>query len=101
MEQVQHSEKYDILKKTFKKMVVKMLLLKVAICDDIQSELDKIKTALRAYEEIHPEIYFDTDEYHMALLFSTFVCRHSWNRCGRGNVGKGSGYQYYFSDNER
>lgn len=44
-----------------------MLLLKVAICDDMQNELEKIKTALRAYEQAHPELCFDVDEYHTAL----------------------------------
>ncbi len=44
-----------------------MLLRKVAICDDIESELEKIKAALGAYEEAHPELCFDVDEYHTAL----------------------------------
>lgn len=44
-----------------------MLLLKVAICDDVHNEREKIKTALKIYEEAHPEICFDTDEYHTSL----------------------------------
>ena len=48
-------------------MVIRMLLLNVAICDDIQNELENIKTALRTYGEIHPEICFNMDEYHTAF----------------------------------
>lgn len=44
-----------------------MLVLKVAICDDIQNELKKMKTALEVYGEVHPELCFDIDEYHTAL----------------------------------
>ena len=48
-------------------MVIRMLLFNVAICDDIQNELEDIKTALRTYGETHPEICFNMDEYHTAL----------------------------------
>ena len=44
-----------------------MLVIKVAICDDIQNELKKMKTALEVYGEAHPELCFDIDEYHTAL----------------------------------
>jgi len=46
---------------------MKMLLFRVAVCDDIQRELEKISEALGAYARAHPEICFELDEYHSAL----------------------------------
>lgn len=44
-----------------------MLLFKVAVCDDVEKELEKIKTALDAYEKAHSGFYFDVDEFQSAL----------------------------------
>lgn len=40
--------------------------MQIAICDDIQSELKIIRTALDTYSKVHPEYYFDIDEYSAA-----------------------------------
>ena len=37
--------------------------MRVAICDDIQKELEKIRAALDNYAKAHSEYYFDIDEY--------------------------------------
>lgn len=50
-----------------------MVLLKVAVCDDIEKELEKMKTALDAYEKAHPGIYFAVDEYQSALTILNAV----------------------------
>lgn len=44
-----------------------MSLIKVAVCDDIQKELEKIRAALDIYTKAHPELHFDIDEYSTAL----------------------------------
>lgn len=44
-----------------------MSLIKVAVCDDIQGELEKIKTALDTYINLHPELHFEIDEYCTAM----------------------------------
>lgn len=43
-----------------------MAAAKVAICDDIQWELDKMRTALAIYAKAHPDLCFDIDEYRLA-----------------------------------
>lgn len=40
--------------------------MRIAICDDIQTELEIICTALDTYSKVHPEYYFDIDEYSAA-----------------------------------
>lgn len=44
-----------------------MSLIKVAVCDDIQKELDKISAALDAYARAHPELCFAIDKYNAAM----------------------------------
>ena len=44
-----------------------MPLIKIAICDDIQKELETIRAALDTYAEAHPELHFDIDEYSAAV----------------------------------
>ena len=44
-----------------------MPLIKTAICDDIQKELQTIRAALDPYAEAHSELYFDIDEYGAAI----------------------------------
>ncbi len=44
-----------------------MIEVKVAICDDIQKELEKISAALDAYAKVHPELCFDIDKYNTAV----------------------------------
>lgn len=41
--------------------------MQIAVCDDIQKELEKIQEALDTYTKAHPELYFDIDEYGAAL----------------------------------
>lgn len=41
--------------------------MQIAICDDLQKELEIIRTALDTYAKAHPEYYFDIDEYCAAL----------------------------------
>lgn len=40
--------------------------MQIAVCDDMQIELKKIRTALDIYTKQHPEYYFDIDEYRSA-----------------------------------
>ncbi|MDE7259854.1 MAG: LytTR family DNA-binding domain-containing protein [Lachnospiraceae bacterium] len=40
--------------------------MQIAICDDIQKDLETIRTALDTYAEAHPELHFDIDEYNSA-----------------------------------
>ena len=40
--------------------------MQIAICDDIQKELETIRAALDIYAEAHPELHFDIDEYNTA-----------------------------------
>lgn len=44
-----------------------MALIKIAICDDIKSELQIILAALDAYKKVHPKLCFDIDEYSGAM----------------------------------
>lgn len=37
--------------------------MQIAVCDDVQKELEKIREALDTYSKSHPELYFDIDEY--------------------------------------
>lgn len=37
--------------------------MQIAVCDDIQNELEKIRAALDVYTKAHPDLYFDIDEY--------------------------------------
>lgn len=41
--------------------------MRVAICDDIQKDLEKISAALDSYAKGHPELHFDIDEYTAAI----------------------------------
>ncbi|MDE6663737.1 MAG: LytTR family DNA-binding domain-containing protein [Lachnospiraceae bacterium] len=41
--------------------------MQIAICDDIQKELETIRAALDTYAEAHPELHFDIDEYAAAI----------------------------------
>lgn len=41
--------------------------MQIAICDDIQKELEKIRAALDIYAKGHPECYFEIDEYSTAM----------------------------------
>ena len=41
--------------------------MQIAICDDIQKELETTRTALDTYAKAHPELYFDIDEYTAAI----------------------------------
>ena len=41
--------------------------MQIAICDDVQKELEKIRAALDTYAEEHPELHFDIDEYDAAI----------------------------------
>jgi len=43
-----------------------MKVIKAAICDDIQRELEKISESLDCYAKVHPELRFETDRYHSA-----------------------------------
>lgn len=40
--------------------------MQIAVCDDMQRELKKIRTALDTYTKVHLEHYFDIDEYRSA-----------------------------------
>ena len=42
-------------------------MIKTVVCDDIQKELEKIRTALDIYAKAHPELQFDIDEYSSAV----------------------------------
>ncbi len=41
--------------------------MQIAICDDIQKELETIRAALDTYAEAHPELHFTIDEYSAAI----------------------------------
>ena len=41
--------------------------MQIAICDDIQKELETTRAALDIYAKAHPELYFDIDEYTAAI----------------------------------
>ncbi len=41
--------------------------VRIAICDDIPKELEKILAALGAYEKTHPQLCFEIDEYRTAM----------------------------------
>ncbi len=41
--------------------------MQIAICDDIQKELEKISAAADAYAKAHPALRFDIDEYSTAM----------------------------------
>ncbi len=41
--------------------------MQIAICDDIQKELETIRAALDTYAEAHPELHFTIDEYGAAI----------------------------------
>ncbi len=41
--------------------------MQIAICDDIQKELETIRTALDIYAMAHTELHFDIDEYATAI----------------------------------
>ena len=41
--------------------------MQIAICDDIQKELETIRAALDTYAETHPELHFTIDEYGAAI----------------------------------
>ena len=40
--------------------------MQIAICDDIQKDLETVRTALDTYAEAHLESHFDIDEYNTA-----------------------------------
>ncbi len=42
-------------------------IMRIAICDDIPKELETIRTALDVYAKAHTELFFDVDEYSVAL----------------------------------
>lgn len=41
--------------------------MQIAICDDVQKELQTIRAALDTYAEAHPELHFTIDEYGAAI----------------------------------
>lgn len=41
--------------------------MRIAVCDDIPKELEKILAALDVYEKAHPELCFEIDEYSTAM----------------------------------
>ena len=41
--------------------------MQIAICDDIQKDLETISAALDTYAKGHPELHFDIDEYGAAI----------------------------------
>lgn len=41
--------------------------MRIAICDDIQRELEKISAAVNIYAKEHPELHFDIDAYGGAI----------------------------------
>ena len=41
--------------------------MRIAVCDDIPKELEKILAALGVYKEAHPELCFEIDKYSTAL----------------------------------
>ena len=41
--------------------------MQIAICDDIQKELETIRAALDTYAKAHSELHFDIDEYAAAI----------------------------------
>lgn len=41
--------------------------MRIAVCDDIPKELEKILAALGMYEKEHPELCFEIDEYSTAM----------------------------------
>lgn len=63
--------------------------MQIAICDDIQKELETIRAALDTYAEAHPELQFTIDECLTALKFpfregAVKKCRrHIWISAGR------------------
>lgn len=40
--------------------------MRIAVCDDVPEELEKISEALGVYAEVHPDLCFETDEYGTA-----------------------------------
>lgn len=40
--------------------------MQIAVCDDVNKELRRIRAALDQYVKTHPEYYFDIDEYRSA-----------------------------------
>ncbi|MDE6319293.1 MAG: response regulator, partial [Lachnospiraceae bacterium] len=41
--------------------------MQIAICDDVQKDLETIRLALDTYAEAHPELHFTIDEYGAAI----------------------------------
>ena len=41
--------------------------MRVVICDDIQKDIETIRTALDTYSKAHPEYYVEVDEYNAAI----------------------------------
>ena len=41
--------------------------MRIAVCDDMPSEVEKISAALSAYIKAHPELCFDIDKYGTAM----------------------------------
>ena len=41
--------------------------MRLVICDDIQKDMETIRTALDAYSTAHPEYYIEIDEYNTAI----------------------------------
>lgn len=59
--------------------------MRIAVCDDIPKELEKILTALAIYEKAHPELCFEIDNYSTAIDILNAV-------------EKGNGYDIAFLD---
>lgn len=41
--------------------------MQIAVCDDVQKELEIIRAALDTYRKAHPQYHFDIDEYRAAM----------------------------------
>lgn len=41
--------------------------MQIAVCDDVQRDMDKILAALDSYAKSHPQLRFDLDEYPAAI----------------------------------
>ncbi len=41
--------------------------MRIVICDDIQKDIETIRTALDTYSKTHPEYYVEIDEYNAAI----------------------------------
>lgn len=48
-------------------VIIKTVLIKIVICDDIKTELEIISTAMDAYKAAHPGLCFEVDRHSAAM----------------------------------